>query len=55
MHAKKKKKKISKIIPLQKFGSTEDVANLVLFIISDKSKYINGANINIDGGYINII
>ncbi len=55
MHANKDKKKISKIIPLKKFGSTEDVANLVLFIISDKSKYINGANINIDGGYINII
>ncbi len=33
-------------------GETEDIANLVEFLLSDKSKWITGANIQIDGGYL---
>lgn len=33
-----------------KIGTPEDVANLVLFLCSEKSKYINGAVITVDGG-----
>jgi NAD(P)-dependent dehydrogenase (short-subunit alcohol dehydrogenase family) len=32
-------------------GKPEDVANLVLFLSSEKASYINGASIVIDGGY----
>lgn len=32
-------------------GSLEDVSNLALFLLSDESKWITGANIVIDGGY----
>ncbi len=32
-------------------GSVEDVSNLVLFLLSDESKWITGSNIVIDGGY----
>lgn len=39
-------------IPLNKFGSQEDVANLILFLASDKSNYINGQVINVDGGMV---
>jgi len=31
-------------------GSVEDVAALVLFLASDASPYINGADIPVDGG-----
>ena len=31
-------------------GESEDVAELVLFISSDKAKYITGAVIPVDGG-----
>ena len=55
MHYNKNKNQIIKNIPSKKFGSTKDISNLVTFLLSDKSKYINGTNINIDGGYINII
>ena len=41
---------ISGQITLGKLGSTEDVAELVLFLASDKSSYITGEVIKVDGG-----
>ena len=40
----------SSSVPLNKFGETADVANLVSFLLSNKSKHINGSNIALDGG-----
>ncbi|HEV8287172.1 MAG TPA: 3-oxoacyl-[acyl-carrier-protein] reductase [Chitinophagaceae bacterium] len=37
-------------IPLGKFGTVEDVANIGLFLASDMSSYITGQVINADGG-----
>ncbi|MFD2599129.1 SDR family oxidoreductase [Sphingobacterium corticis] len=37
-------------IPLNRMAETEEVANLVAFLVSDDAKYINGANYLIDGG-----
>jgi 3-oxoacyl-[acyl-carrier protein] reductase len=37
-------------IPLKRPGSTEDVANLCLFLASDISAYVTGQTINVDGG-----
>jgi NAD(P)-dependent dehydrogenase (short-subunit alcohol dehydrogenase family) len=37
-------------IPLKTFGAPEDVANLVAFITSEEGKFINGAELNVDGG-----
>jgi len=37
-------------IPLGKFGSVEDVANVTLFLASDLSSYVTGQVINADGG-----
>jgi len=37
-------------IPLKRFGKPEDVANLVVFLSSDKSNYITGEVIKVDGG-----
>jgi 3-oxoacyl-[acyl-carrier protein] reductase len=37
-------------IPLGKFGSSEDVANVALFLASDLSSYVTGQVINADGG-----
>lgn len=41
---------IKKNVPQNKFGSSDDIANLVKFISSEKAKFINGASIVIDGG-----
>ena len=37
--------------PLQRAGTSEDVAKLVLFLASDESRYMTGAELVIDGGY----
>lgn len=39
-------------IPLDRPGKPEEIANMVVFLASDKSNYITGANIIIDGGYL---
>lgn len=37
-------------IPLKEFGKTDDVSNLVCFLLSNASAYITGEVIKIDGG-----
>lgn len=46
----KAKEEYSNSIPLGRFGSTDDIANLVCFLISDASGYMTGEVIKIDGG-----
>ena len=46
----KTKNLIKKTVPLNKFGSTDDVAELVSYLLSNKSKFITGSNFIVDGG-----
>jgi len=39
-------------VPLHRAGRPEEVSNLVLFLASDKSSYITGSNVVIDGGWL---
>ena len=39
-------------IPLKRGGTTEDVANLCLFLSSDLSTFVTGQVINVDGGML---
>ena len=39
-------------IPLGRAGTPEDVANAVLFLVSDDASYITGQVINVDGGMV---
>lgn len=40
-------------IPLKRFGEPEEVASVIMFLISDAASYVSGQSINIDGGTIN--
>lgn len=46
------KSQMLRLIPLGKFGSGQDVANLALFLASEYSSYITGQVIKIDGGMV---
>jgi 3alpha(or 20beta)-hydroxysteroid dehydrogenase len=37
-------------VPMKRMGTAEEVAKLVLFLLSDESSYITGAEIAVDGG-----
>jgi 3alpha(or 20beta)-hydroxysteroid dehydrogenase len=39
------------LTPAGRPGTPDEVASLVLFLLSDQSRYVNGAEISIDGGY----
>jgi len=44
------KEKLTRRIPLQRFGRIEDIENAALFLASDAASYINGATLVVDGG-----
>jgi len=40
------------VIPLKDFGTPEDVANVVLFLASDLSRYVTGQTLSVCGGMV---
>lgn len=46
------KQNIMKNIPMQRFGTVEDVAKTVSFLASDNASYITGQVISVDGGMV---
>ncbi|WP_310993008.1 3-oxoacyl-ACP reductase FabG [Aequorivita marina] len=50
MTAELDQKELKKMIPANRFGEAEEVAHLVSFLASEKSSYITGEVISINGG-----
>ena len=46
------KDEMLKLIPLNRLGEPQDVANTVLFLVSEPSSYITGHVIQVDGGMV---
>jgi NAD(P)-dependent dehydrogenase (short-subunit alcohol dehydrogenase family) len=44
-------KKIISLTPMQRFGSADELRGIVLFLLSDYSKFITGTIIPVDGGF----
>ncbi len=44
------KKKMTDMTALKRFGTTDDVANVAKFLLSDGAKYITGQVLSVDGG-----
>ena len=38
------------LVPMKRMGTVDEIANLVLFLVSNESSYITGAEVAIDGG-----
>ena len=45
----------SQEIPMRRYGTPEEFANILCFLVSEKASYINGSNIRVDGGLIRSI
>jgi 3-oxoacyl-[acyl-carrier protein] reductase len=43
-------KELVKMVPVNRFGEADEVADLVSFLVSRKASYITGEVININGG-----
>ena len=43
--------KWTSLIPVGKMGTPEDLMGAVIFLLSDASRYITGAELRVDGGY----
>lgn len=50
MGREKAEQKLSRQIPLGRLGEPDDVAYLVLYLASDESKFVTGAEFKVDGG-----
>lgn len=48
------KNAILKTIPLDSFGTVDDIANAVLFLASEEARYITGQTLAVDGGMVMI-
>lgn len=45
----KRKERISRV-PLRRIGSPDEIANVIIFLLSDMSSYITGSNVDVNGG-----
>ncbi len=43
-------KKLADLLPLQRFGTVDDIADTALFLCSDAARYVTGAIVVCDGG-----
>jgi 3-oxoacyl-[acyl-carrier protein] reductase len=46
----KAKEELKKLIPMERLGKPEDVADAVLFLVCEESSYITGQVLNVNGG-----
>ena len=38
---------------MKRWGRSDEISNLIFFLLSKEASYINGENVNIDGGWLN--
>ena len=43
------------VVPARRIGMPQDIADPILFLASDRSSYVNGDEITVDGGYANML
>ena len=50
----KRKKMIAESVPLGRFGTPDEAAKAVVFLASDDSSYVTGAELFVDGGFAQV-
>ena len=44
--------KIRAVVPLRKWQTPEDIANMIVFLSSNRTAHVTGQTINVDGGFV---
>lgn len=52
LHSPEDRKVWTSRVPLRRYGRAADVANAILFLLSDEASYINGHVLTVDGGFL---
>ena len=47
-----RRREIDARIPLGRFGEPAEIADVIAFLLSDDARYVTGAVIPVDGGYL---
>ncbi|KAF7967516.1 hypothetical protein HWV62_34002 [Athelia sp. TMB] len=50
-HDQELKKTWESLTPMGKMGEPDDLSGAIVFLASDASRFVTGANVNVDGGY----
>lgn len=52
MHDARTREAYHYLIPQRRYGTPEEIANMVAFLASDEASHISGATFNVDGGFL---
>jgi NAD(P)-dependent dehydrogenase (short-subunit alcohol dehydrogenase family) len=53
-NGEQRRKMISSVVPLGRFGTPYEIARAVVFLASDDSSYVTGAELFVDGGFAQV-
>ena len=45
---------LSQVVPMKRMGEPQEVARAVLFLASEEASFINGTDLHVDGGYLEL-
>ena len=45
----------AQVVPSRRIGKPEDIADVVLYLASDRAAYVNGADVAVDGGFAAVL
>lgn len=51
-HDEKTREAYHYLIPQRRYGTPEEIANMVAFLSSDEASHVSGTTINVDGGFL---
>ncbi|WP_137134215.1 SDR family oxidoreductase [Rhizobium sp. FKY42] len=52
VHTQNVRKQWSHRVPMERYGTSEEVASAIAFLISDEASYVNGQILALDGGFV---
>ena len=52
LHTAKFREEYSRAIPMNRYGSTSEVASAVLYLVSEEASYVSGIVMPVDGGFL---